>query len=170
MPNVLLVDMSIHHFDMLRGLTHANAARVFAQSWHVPDGNFAGDAAATVMIRLDSGVPVSYTGNWAAYQPETSWNGAWEIVGETGRISWTGGDWDQAEIAVQGWGSTSDPVDLVQLDRGGQNGLIAEFVGAIAAAREPDTSAADNINSLAIVFAAVESAETGNVVTITTTG
>jgi predicted dehydrogenase len=164
MPHVLLVDMTIHHLDMLRGLTGANASRVYAQSWHVPDGNFQYDAAASVLLTMESGAIVTYTGNWATSQEETSWNGAWEIVGETGRLTWAGGDWDQAKIEVQAWGSAPEPVDLVPLPSGGQHGLIAEFVEAVSTGREPDTSAADNVNSLAIVFAAVESTETGQVV------
>ena len=72
MKHLLLVDMSIHHFDMIRAMLGANAARVYAQTWHVPGGNFEFDAAASVLIAMDDGVVVSYTGNWAAYPPETS--------------------------------------------------------------------------------------------------
>jgi predicted dehydrogenase len=63
MTHPLLVDMSIHHFDRLRGLLGTNLVTVYAQSWHVPDGNYAHHAAATVQFRMDDGVPVTYVGN-----------------------------------------------------------------------------------------------------------
>lgn len=164
MEHVLLIDMSIHHFDLIRAALGANAKRVYAQTWHVPDGNFQYDAAASVLLTMDSGATVTYTGNWATYSPETSWNGAWEIVGERGRISWTGGDWNHADITLQHWGEDPQPVELLQLERGGQNGLLHDFVTALANGTQPDTAAASNIDSLAIVFAAVESAETGRAI------
>jgi predicted dehydrogenase len=164
MPHVLLVDMSIHHFDMLRALTGANAARVYAQSWHVPDGVFAYDAAATALITMTDGTVVTYTGNWATHGTETSWNGEWEIVGERGRIGWGGGDWSAAEVEIQEWGAPPEPVALRPITRSGQAGLLASFADAIASGTVPDTSAADNVHSLEIVFAAVESVEGGRVV------
>jgi predicted dehydrogenase len=164
MPHVLLVDMSIHHFDMLRALTGANAARVYAQSWHVPDGVFAHDAAASALITMTDGTVVTYTGNWATHTTETSWNGEWEIVGERGRIGWGGGDWSAAEVEIQEWGAPPEPVTLKPIARSGQAGLLAAFVDAIGTGTEPDTAATDNIHSLEIVFAAVESVETGRVV------
>ncbi|MBA2469507.1 MAG: gfo/Idh/MocA family oxidoreductase, partial [Chloroflexia bacterium] len=159
-----LVDMSIHHFDMIRAMLGANAARVYAQTWHVPGGNFEFDAAASVLIAMDDGVVVSYMGNWAAYPPETSWNGAWEIIGERGRIVWAGGDLNEAEISVHGWGQDLERVPLVELAKGGQLGLLEAFAQTIASGTQPETAAADNVESLGIVFAAVESAETGTVV------
>lgn len=164
MKDVLLVDMSIHHFDMIRAALGTNASRVYAQSWHVPDGNFEGDAAVSVVITMNDGAVVSYTGNWATYSQETSWNGAWEVIGERGRITMDGGDWDETRIALQRFGEDPTPVTITALDRVAQHGLIADFVAAIASGTPPDTDAANNIHSLAIVFAAVESAETGNVV------
>lgn len=75
-----------------------------------------------------------------------------------------GGDWDETRIALQRFGEDPTPVTITALDRVAQHGLIADFVAAIASGTPPDTDAANNIHSLAIVFAAVESAETGNVV------
>ena len=165
MNHPLLVDMSIHHFDMIRGLLGSDPKRVYAQSWHVPDGNFASDAAASVLITMDDGVVVSYSGNWATHGEDTSWNGDWDIVGERGRILWTGGDWTNAEISIQEWGKDPEPVELVSLGKSGQVGLVADFLVAIESGTAPQTSAADNIRSLGIVLAAVESVETGAVVT-----
>jgi predicted dehydrogenase len=158
MEHVLLVDMSIHHFDLIRAALDANVSRLYAQTWHVPEGHFQFDAAASVLLTMDSGTSVSYSGNWASFGPETSWDADWEFVGDTGRLLWTG-----AGLTLERWGEPpislelSDPVD-------GQVALVREFVSAIAAGTQPPTHAGDNIASLAIVFAAVESAMTGEVI------
>jgi len=47
------------------------------------------------------------------------------------------------------------------LDMDGLHGLLDAFARAVESGAPPETSAADNINSLGIVFAAVESVETG---------
>jgi len=166
MRHPLLTDMSIHHFDMIRAMFGANAAHVYARTWHVPDGNFEFHAAASVLITMDDGVVVSYTGNWAAYLPETSWSGAWEIVGERGRIVWDGGDYTEARISVQEWGEEPQSFAIASHDKGGLHGLLEAFARALESGIPPETSAADNVNSLGIVFAAIESSETGRVVTV----
>ena len=52
------------------------------------------------------------------------------------------------------------------MGRGGQDALIDEFARAVTTGESPATAAADNIHSLEIVFAAVESVETGSVVNL----
>lgn len=166
MEHPLLLDMSIHHVDMLRALAGSDAARVYAQSWHVPDGVYQHHAAANVLITMRNGAIVSYRGNWATHEPDTSWNGEWEITGELGRITWRGGDVSDAEIQVQAWAQPAERVPLVQMASEGQAALVAEFVRCVATGEIPDTAAADNLHSLEIVLAAVESAETGRVVSL----
>jgi myo-inositol 2-dehydrogenase/D-chiro-inositol 1-dehydrogenase len=158
MQHVLLVDMSIHHFDLIRAALGTNPQRLYAQTWHVPEGNYQYDAAASVLMTMDSGTRVSYTGNWASFGPETSWNADWEFVGEDGRIVWT-----DAGVTLQRWGEES--ADLPVAEPGdAQGALVHEFVTAITAGTPPPSHAGDNINSLAIVFAAIESSLTGEVI------
>jgi len=55
-----------------------------------------------------------------------------------------------------------DPADRVD----GHLGIIKDFMRAIETGTEPETRGADNIRSLAMVFGAIESAETGRRVAI----
>ncbi len=65
-----------------------------------------------------------------------------------------------------------EPVEVPPLDEsdriGGHLGVIQDFVRAVESGTEPETRGADNIKSLGMVFAAIESAETGRRVDITT--
>lgn len=56
------------------------------------------------------------------------------------------------------------PADIEQTH--GHASVIADFLDAIASGRQPETVGSDNINSLAMVFAAIESAKTGQRVLI----
>jgi predicted dehydrogenase len=48
----------------------------------------------------------------------------------------------------------------------GHAGLIADFIDCVRTGRQPETICTDNIKSLAMVFGAIESAETGKRVDI----
>ncbi|MEL7236042.1 MAG: Gfo/Idh/MocA family oxidoreductase, partial [Chloroflexota bacterium] len=47
MPHPLIIDMAIHHFDMMRFFLDSNPARIFATSWNPPWSWYRGDASAT---------------------------------------------------------------------------------------------------------------------------
>jgi len=64
-----------------------------------------------------------------------------------------------------------EPVDVPPLDPrdrvGGHLGVIQDFVAAVRDGSEPETRGTDNIKSLAMVFGAIDSAETGRRIAIT---
>ena len=65
-----------------------------------------------------------------------------------------------------GW-KRLDPPPLAPEDRvGGHFGVLADFVAAVRSGTEPETGGRDNIRSLAMVLAAIESAEAGQRVDI----
>ena len=90
MRHPYVLDMSIHHFDLLRAATGQDVRGVHARGWRVPDSPFVHPPAVTAMMDLEDATPVIYEGDWATHDPETSWNGHWEIVGEEGRLLWWG--------------------------------------------------------------------------------
>ena len=81
---------------------------MYARSWRVPDSEFVHDPAVAALLDLEGGVPVVYQGHWATYEPETSWNGDWEIVGEAGRLLWSGSKEDRGigEVVFESWGGS----------------------------------------------------------------
>jgi predicted dehydrogenase len=110
----------------------------------------------------------SYRGSWCAEGLRTSWESAWRIVGTRGTLLWDGEDDIRAEIMTAGrTGLFADcaPVAVPPLhprDRvGGHRGIVEDFVQAIRTGQPPETVGSENIKSLAMVFGAVESAETG---------
>jgi predicted dehydrogenase len=118
MRHPYVLDMSVHHFDLLRAATGRDVRSVYARGWRVPDSPFVHHPAVAAVLDLDDGVPVIYEGDWATREPETSWNGDWEIVGEGGRLLWSG-DTDErgsGEAVVERWGEEPRRVEQPDLE------------------------------------------------------
>jgi predicted dehydrogenase len=164
MRHPYVLDMSIHHFDLIRAATGREVRGVFARSWRVPDSPFVHHPAVVAVLDLDGGVPVVYEGDWATRTPETSWNGEWEIVGERGRLLWSGDREDRGvgEVLLERWDDEPRPVeqeDLAFVERAATLQALRE---AIEAGRPPETAAEDNVKSLAVVLGCVTSIENGD--------
>jgi predicted dehydrogenase len=164
MEHPYLLDMAIHHVDMLRQITGREISEVDARAWKVPDSPFRHEPAVEALVTLDDGTPVAYEGTWAAAAgPETSWNGDWELVGERGRATWTGGVEDalRGSVVVERYGEPPRPLMLPRLPALDRIGVLKELARAIAAGTVPECSAADNVKSLGAVLAMGRSADRG---------
>jgi len=161
MRHPLALDMSIHHMDLLRAFTGQDARRIDARSWRVPASNYAHDPAVLALIELESGAPVVYEGSWASFGPETSWNGDWEFIGDSGRLTWSGGAYEgiPVDLTLTRWGEEPMPIEPIQLDPVDRAGALDHFRQSVLSGTEPETNARDNIRSLAAVLGIVESIE-----------
>ncbi len=170
MVHPYVLDMSIHHFDLIRAATGREVRGVFARSWRVPDSPFVHHPAVVAVLDLDGGVPVVYEGDWATRGPETSWNGEWEVVGERGRLLWRGDieDRSMGEVLLQSWGEEPRPVEQENLAFIERSATLQRFREAIEGGSPPETAAADNVKSLAVVLGCVASLENGDRVDVDT--
>jgi predicted dehydrogenase len=161
MPHPYLLDMAVHHVDLVRAITGREIAEVDARSWPSPDGPFRHDPTVSALLTLADGTPVAYEGTWVeALGRETSWNGDWELVGSKGRATWTGGVQAALRgtlaIDMNGRRRRADLPVLPALDR---LGVLEEARRAIHAGDEPECSTADNLHTLAAVLAMARSTE-----------
>lgn len=166
MENPLLLDMAIHHFDQARFLTGADAVAVSCHAFNPAGSPFAGDASAICVFEFDDGSVFSYRGSWSAPGTGTSWNGAWRIIGTAGTVSWDGEGAAVAEIALPSDGELVAPADREEWDeawegRTGHAGCLDELFGALVEGRRAETDCADNVKSVEMVVAAVESTRRG---------
>jgi predicted dehydrogenase len=169
MRHVLLLDMAIHTFDAARAMTGLAARRVFCREWN-PAGSWYRHGASAFAVFDMGGPTFTYRGSWCAEGPRTSWEGSWRIVGDRGAILWDGSDDLRADVVDpeaerDGLFSSTRPATVPPLDPadrvGGHAGVIADFLAAVAGGPPPETRAEANLGSLAMVLAAIESAETG---------
>jgi predicted dehydrogenase len=168
MRHPYVLDMSIHHFDLLRAATGRDVQSVYARSWRVPDSPFVHDPSVAALLDLEGGFPVVYEGDWATHEPETSWNGDWEIVGEAGRLLWSGSEEDRGtgEVILGRWGQEPRPIEQPDLEFVEREATLQVLREAIEGSESPETAAADNVKSLAVMLACVRSIEGGEPVDV----
>lgn len=155
----LIKDMGIHHFDLLRYVLGVEPVEVRATTWNPSWGWHAGDASHVIEILFDNGCRILHHGFGSSVGKQTRANGELRIEGAGGSVTW---EEDRIFLtsAKPGQPPSREEVPPAAVPPG-QDALLAEFVAAIQEGREPECSGRDNLQSLAIVFAAVRSTETG---------
>jgi len=173
MQDVLLLDMAIHTLDAARFMAGADPLAVYALESNPRGSWYAHGAAANAIFEFSDDVLFTYRGSWVAEGGTTSWESQWRIVGTTGTLLWDGAERFEAR-AVAGDSGFLRPLRDVAVpppprpaQTHGHASVIAEFLDAIETGRVPETAGSDNIKSLAMVFAAIESARTRQRVLIT---
>ncbi|CDX29996.1 Oxidoreductase domain protein [Mesorhizobium plurifarium] len=173
MRHVLLLDMAIHTFDAARYMVAGEPASVYCQEWEPANSWYRQGSSASAVFDFGGGKVFTYAGSWCADGFRTSWEGSWRIVAERGSLLWDGHDGLKAEVVASGRDGIIDKTEAIEVpaldpaDRvGGHLGIIQDFMRAIETGTEPETRGADNIKSLAMVFGAIESAESGRRVAI----
>ena len=172
MEHVLLLDMAIHTFDSARLLSGADGVSVLCHEWNPAGSWYDHEASAVAVFRMTGDVVYCYRGSWCAEGLNTSWECDWRIIGTKGSVTWDGGDGFRAQQVAAPSGFISALRDVeVPVEGGaarptGHAGVIDAFLEALRAGATPETICTDNIRSLAMVHAAVESATTGRWVDI----
>ncbi|MES2464438.1 MAG: Gfo/Idh/MocA family oxidoreductase [Armatimonadota bacterium] len=169
MANVLILDMAIHTFDAARYLLgDTDAVSVYCDefnpSWSWYKG---GGASATALFEMANGIRYTYRGSWCGEGRSTSWEADWRAVGENGTATWDGTNTPAvADIVTTRGDFMSKTESLTAAPESGLHGGIAgslrDFVKALETpGYVPMGECHDNIKSLAMVFAAIESAARG---------
>lgn len=179
MAHPMLLEQSVHHFDLLRYCYGAEVESLVCDAWRPSWSTYEGDCCVSVLFRFENGVRANYLGTWTA-----AWNRMdfrWRSEFERGALIQR----EQFEDLVR-----------VDLDRGlGLRGpnfkgdadaerpvaealeacvpfvddtrrLLAEFLGAVRGEAEPVTTGADHLETLLLVHGCIESLERGEWVSI----
>ncbi len=161
MDDVLLIEMSIHHFDMLRYLLDRDATTVYATTWNPSWSWFRGDCAAAISIDMEV-TPVLYEGSSVAFGAHTGWNGEWRVECEHGSLDYS----ESLGLRQIHFEKGDSGVDLVPLPCEDQEYSLLEWVSSLRDARLPETNGLDNLKSLAMIFAAISSKSSGQPVQV----
>jgi len=168
----LIMDMSIHTFDAARFLSGCDPVSVYCHSFNPGRSWYKGDASAVVIFEMTGGVVFCYRGSWCALGEKTDWHSQWRILGSSGSVVWDGDmKFDAEAVEPNAAPAFFTPmrkleVAVVPMAVERHAAVMRDFVAAVRAGRQPDTSCQDNIKSLAMVLAAVESAKTGRKVPV----
>jgi len=158
-PHVKLLDSTIHHYDLMRYCYGSEPAWLQTYTWNPTWSKYGHDSNVASLMKLSNGVMVQYLGTFTAGRNELQFE--WRTDCEGGIIS-------QRSLFGDLFVATSDaptmtPVPLESctpfLDDSRQ--LLSEFVRSLSAGQPVPCSGREHLSTLAMVFGAIESAETG---------
>lgn len=176
MQHPLLIDMAVHTFDAARLIMNADPVSVYCHEYNPKGSWYAHGSSAMCLFEMSDGSIFNYRGSWSAEGFRTTWESDWRIIGTRGTVRWDGADHPAASVVdVPGRSAPGgdpnafhssvrelelpalNPHDLI----GGHEGVIRDFLNCIRSGGTPETVSSDNIKSLAMVFAAIDSAQSG---------
>ena len=166
MAHVLLIDMAIHSLDQARFISGADPVSVYCHEWNPPGSWYAHGASAMAIFEMSDGIVFNYRGSWSAQGKPTTWACDWRAIGTRGTVLWDGEDGFAGEVVTgdEGFFYATTPMEIAPpapLSYTGHAGVIDDFIAAVKTGGVPQTVGTDNIKSLAMVYAAIESAERG---------
>jgi len=168
MPDPLLIEGGVHHFDIIRALTRSDARNVYVSSWNPPWGEYAGDSIAIAVCEMVNGTRCLYEGAKTSASTLNGW-GQDYIRAECELATVV---LDRRKLTVLRSGAdrenlTQASVPLSRDRTTWANTLIAEdFCRWVAGGPAPATNYQDNLQCSAFLFAAVDSAHSGAVVDV----
>jgi predicted dehydrogenase len=161
-----LSEIAVHHFDSFRYLFNRQPSSVMTTSYNPRGSTYEHRAAIEALVELDGGLPIQYAGTMVATKYEFS---LW-IEGEKGdirtdrnRVWWR----PRGQRSFRSSPLVSVPKgDELPYPRAGTISILNQFREAVLHGTEPETRAADNIFTLAMVEAGIVSDREGRVVRI----
>jgi predicted dehydrogenase len=177
-PHTLLVEGGIHHLDQIRNLTGANCQTISGYEWHPGhvrgddakwkgSDSFDGEPCGLFVLRMTNGSLAQYEGNNLATGKTNSWHH----------------EYYRAEC--EGGAAVLDNDNVVRVEERGENGAVtvrevpnekpqweghkampAQFLEWLDGGATPPTVLADNIQSNATMFAAIEASTHNTVVDV----
>jgi predicted dehydrogenase len=165
-PGPLLLDMGIHHFDMVRMIFAEDVQRVACRSWNTPYSPFKDHGAAHALLELESGVIVSYHGSWLRRGVPTTWSGDWAIECEEGELLFATRPGKPAppkagKLFLRRTDGKVQELATNPIHAEDRAGALDAFARAIVSGQAPIffPSGRDNIKSLATSFACLRSSQ-----------
>jgi len=157
----LLLDMSIHHFDLLRAIIGSEPTSVYCRTHNPIWAGYRDPPEGSAIIDFGNGLTVDYRGSWAHPGPATLWAGEWRMEFEHGEVWWTSRGDLQTDRDDKAWvydhEANRSALKLPRLARIDRAGALDAFVKAVSDGTEPESSGRENLGSLSLAHAAVES-------------
>ncbi len=174
MDNPLLVDMAIHHFDLVRSIAQEEFNKVFCVEYNTKGSRFKSGSSASAIFKSDSGAVFNYYGSWADAGGLNNFMGKWKIVGDKGALLWDGNSDPVFETLIRNK-LTKMALDLPKNQRVKENDVfyfemgqtLDRFIKSIKTGEAPETWCGDNIKTLAMVISAIDSSKKGSSVVVT---
>ncbi|MCP4643049.1 MAG: Gfo/Idh/MocA family oxidoreductase [bacterium] len=171
-PDPLMVEGSVHHLDLLADLVGAKCDTLYAQTWNPSWGEFAGDSQGLVTMQFENGARALYEGAKTNAAGLNWWGQEYiraECEQSTLVLSWQELErfnFAASDDSLSRREGSGDTVPLLNQPKWANTWLIEQFVRWLDGGPPMETNVEDNLQSVALVFAAIESSRTGQPVRV----
>ena len=164
-PDPLLIEGTVHHFDIMRSLAGADAKRVHSITWNPQWSEFSGDCQALILIEMTNGVRVFYEGAKANASTLNGWTrDYWRAECERATLEL---DNRRLRLVSDLDGRRVERDMPLDAREAWMNPWLAElFCRWLLGGEAPPNALDDNIHCAALLFAAIESAHANQVVDV----
>ena len=166
-PDALMVEGAVHHLDILADLTGATCDTLYAQTWNPRWGQYAGDSQGLVTMHMDNGTRALYEGaktnavglnGWSQEYIRAECERATLVLSHRQLEVFEYDSTKQWAAAVEGQGRV---LPLLEQAKWANTWLIEKFVRWLDGGEPMETNVQANLQSVALIFAAIESSHSG---------
>lgn len=159
-----LIEGAVHHFEILRAIASSECTKIYADCFTPPYANYKKGGAALMNLGFENGVRALYETSWCNATTQNGWGSEYiraELEKATVVLKA-----DEVRVYLEKDNKNEDDRNFTvwseaYVGKFGNDYLLDRFVAWVNGGCEMETSVYDNIRTLACVFAAVESAESG---------
>ncbi|MFP6638892.1 MAG: oxidoreductase, partial [Myxococcota bacterium] len=149
---------SVHHFDMLRFLSGGDCDTLVGFGWNPEWSSFKHFSSGMYLMKMSNGVHTFYEGNSSAAGITNCWhNEYYRAEFEEGTVE----VWGTSPVKITQKGQESEVYAAPEVTREGHDYLFAEFLDWLDGGPPASTGIQDNIQSFAMVIAAMQTTTEG---------
>lgn len=154
--SLLLLEVAIHHFDMMRYISGSNVKSVYARGWNPEWSDLVGLGSAFILLEFENGFKVNYSVTEKSIGFPTGYQSDWIMQTDKGSVKWENDEPNRLEMAVGVDGALKEDFYFPGKDRAG---VLRDVCVQLNGGCGVVPTVFDNINSLAVSFAALKSIE-----------
>ena len=159
MEHPMLLEQSVHALDLIRYVYGSEVKSLFAMTHNPEWSPYVGDATATALLEMDNGMLINYLGTWMGQSLVRQYD--WRTDCTKGAI-FQKKMFSDLFIAR----ADSDVLEPVPLEEDkpfadDTRKLLRAFVESLVSGVEPKPGGKDNLKTMALTCACIESAQTG---------
>ena len=171
-PHPLMIEGAVHHLDILADLAGAKCDTIYAQTWNPPWGEYAGDSQALVTMLFENGSRAFFEGASSNAVGLKDWE--YETIRaecELGTLLLNARRlerfvYNPSTQRVRTFEGQGEALPLLERAKWKNAWLIEQFVRWLDGGEPMETNVEANLQSVALIFAVIESGRTGQPVKV----
>lgn len=152
--SLLMLEVAIHHFDMLRFISGSNVKSIYCRGWNPEWSDINGLGAAFALLEFENGFKACYSVAEKSIGFPTGYQCDWIMQTDKGAVKWENDEPNRLDMSVGADGSLCEDFEFPGKERAG---VLHDIKGQLEGRKGSVPSVSDNINSLAVSFAALKS-------------